>query len=176
VVKLSLDGDVLWTKCLATSEYDGIRDPVASGGALFAAGTTNGTLPGQSSQYGSYISKLDVSNGNEVWTHQFDVFLTTVTSLAADATGVYLGGWTGQPLPGQTQGESFDLFARKYDLSGVELWTRQIASPAYEGPAYITIASDRVYLTGRILGAVVYPKNHKSADSPMNFDTGKLGE
>ena len=45
-----------------------------------------------------------------------------------DGGNVYLAGWTYGALPGQTHAGVRDVFVRKYDGSGTELWTRQFGT------------------------------------------------
>ena len=64
---------------------------------------------------GGYLSRSN-SDGVEQWTKQVGDFPEAVT---VDTTGVYVFGRGGSPqLP----------FARKYDLGGNELWTRELSS------------------------------------------------
>src|SRR6185295_11877014 len=61
--------------------------------------------------------------GSEFGTEQYD----DGTAIAVDATGVYVAGRTEGVLPGQVEGGKIDGFVRKYDFSGIEIWTRQFS-------------------------------------------------
>src|SRR6185369_14181330 len=88
-------------------------------------------LPGQPQIFnnGAFIRKYD-PNGNEVWTRLFTAPEATgdtrAVAVALDATGVYMTGSTSGTLPGQrASGAGQDIFVRKYDTKGNEVWTRQ---------------------------------------------------
>lgn len=65
------------------------------------------------------------------WARQFDSPPAAAFQIAADSSGVYIGGITYKALPGQTKltatGGQTDGFLRKYDPSGNILWTREFA-------------------------------------------------
>src|SRR5262249_23646618 len=63
------------------------------------------------------------------WTRQFGTAVPDVAQgVAAGDTGVYVAGYTGGALPGQTSAGSEDAFVRLYDAAGNELWTRQFGT------------------------------------------------
>lgn len=94
----------------------------------------------------------------EPWTRQFgSAEGDKATSVAVDGEGnAYLAGETYGALPGQkSAGEGNDAFLRKYDPTGVELWTRQFGS-ALPDVAY-AVAVDRegnAYVAGETYGAL----------------------
>jgi len=66
--------------------------------------------------------------GTELWTRQFGTStFDAVLGLAADAAGgVYVTGYTAGAFGGEVSaGEGDDVFLRKYDTAGEELWNRQ---------------------------------------------------
>jgi hypothetical protein len=64
------------------------------------------------------------------WTRQFEILEATgVSELAIDATGVYAAGTTVDPLVTDPSIEGWDVYVRRYDLQGSELWTRLIGMP-----------------------------------------------
>jgi hypothetical protein len=93
-----------------------------------------------------------------VWTRQFGTPAhDAATSLALDADGnAYVGGWTGDALPGQTfAGGARDAFVRKYAHDGTAVWTRQFGTIAND--AVMDVAVDRaaaVYVVGQTSGAL----------------------
>ncbi len=70
----------------------------------------------------------------EVWTDQFGTTgYDKGWGVAVDATGVYVTGTTGGVLPDQTGAGSDDVFVRRYDTDGTEVWTRQFGTSSDEG-------------------------------------------
>jgi hypothetical protein len=83
-----------------------------------------------------------------------------VRRVGADGTGVYAwGGISGAALPGQSYaGGSSDVFLRRYDAAGNELWTRQFGTSESDFPgAAVAIDEDEsaVYVGGETNGALV---------------------
>jgi hypothetical protein len=77
--------------------------------------------------------------------------------VGADETGVYaLGGISGA-LPGQTYaGGPDDVFLRKYDHAGNELWTDQFGTSGDDFPAgAVAIDESAIYVGGLTTGALV---------------------
>jgi len=129
--------DVIWIRQFGTPAFDwagGVA--VDEGGNAYVAGSTGGTLPGQTSAGGiddAYVRKYD-SAGSELWTGQFGTPAGEfAAAVAVDGDGnVYAAGFTEGTLPGQTAAGSGDAYVRKYDSAGSELWTRQFGTPAFD--------------------------------------------
>src|SRR5262245_1827914 len=68
--------------------------------------------------------------GNIEWLHQFGTATSDEASdVAVDASrNVYVVGNTDDALPGQAAVGGVDLFLRKYDSAGNEVWTRQFGT------------------------------------------------
>ena len=81
------------------------------------------------------------------WIGQFGgVEPASDTVKAVDADGnVYVAGCTSGALPGQTAPGYTDVFVRKYDHSGTELWTRQFGSIDFERSYGISVDATGVY-------------------------------
>jgi hypothetical protein len=145
--KYDLNGNILWTRQFGSDRDDLAISVSATTTAVYVVGYTGGALPGQTSLGGSdaFIRKYDL-NGNEIWTRQFgttfpgvpyppDDFASSV--IAVDyfrsrvpvAFGIYVVGDTKGVFPGNFgTGSSSDVFIRKYDTDGNELWTRQFGT------------------------------------------------
>src|SRR5439155_520234 len=88
-------------------------------------------------------------DGNELWTRQFGTAgLDQAIGIAVDASGVYVTGNTTGTFPGQTSAGGEDAFARKYDLNGTELWTRQFGTAGYDLANSIAVDASGVYVAG----------------------------
>lgn len=68
------------------------------------------------------------------WTRQFGTSsYDNECGVAAGPQGeVYVAGWTRGALPGQTFAGEDDVFLRKYDPDGNEVWTRQFGTSGYD--------------------------------------------
>ncbi|MBI3935075.1 MAG: SBBP repeat-containing protein [Acidobacteria bacterium] len=89
------------------------------------------------------------------WIRQFG---TTGTDYAygvfVDTAGVYVVGRTDGTLPGQTNAGSFDAFARKYDVNGSVIWTRQFGSASNDDASGAVVDATGVYVVGETSGSL----------------------
>jgi hypothetical protein len=143
--KLDSGGSEVWTRHI---EAAGLGFGVAvDGTGVYVAGFGS-ALPGQASG-GIFLRKYDF-DGNELWTRQFSTGGSDgVGGVAVDGTGAYLTGWTDGAFSGSTNAGEFDVYLRKYDPDGNELWTRQFGSSASESATAIDADPSGVYITGR---------------------------
>lgn len=148
--KYDQTGNQLWERSVATNGVgSGFGVAADSTGAYIVGYAT--AIPGQPQIFnnGAFISKYD-PNGNVIWTRLFtaqEAFGDTrATTVAVDAEGVYMAGLTAGTLPGQkSSGTGRDIFVRKYDLSGNEMWTSQFGGGQASS---IAVNSTGVYVTG----------------------------
>jgi len=151
-------GTVTWTRQFGTVGTDDLHDvAVDEDGRIFVAGSTNGTLPGQTNSGGvdAVVRRYDAS-GNIVWTGQFGTPVGDHLDAIAvdDDGGVYVAGNTGGTLPGQTSAGGLDMLVRKYDANGNVLWTRQAGSSGADFALGIAVEDDDgVYVDGGTAGA-----------------------
>src|SRR5688572_13467727 len=121
-------------------------------GSTWPGSPTPGQLPGR--PISIFVRKHDAA-GNELWTRQF---VTTAVqphaTLSADATGVYVAGGTSAALPGQNLAGGTDVFVRKYDAAGSELWTRQFGTPDFDNARAVAADGTSVYVVGFAGGAL----------------------
>jgi len=152
--------DIGWIRQFGTSDYDyawGVAvDPSSN---VYVAGSTGGTLPGQTSAglRDAFVRKYDGS-GNEIWTRQFGTSGGDgAGGITIDGSGnIYVVGNTEGAFPGQLSSGGYDAFVRKYDGSGNEIWTRQFGTSGDEGVQDIAIdGSSNVYVAGYTWG--VFP-------------------
>jgi len=117
---------------------------------VYVAGYTTGTLPGQVSAGGqdAFVRKYDAA-GNLLWTRQFGTAGgARADGITADATGIYVTGDVVGSLPGQASAGDQDIFVRKYDFDGNELWTRQLGGPDLDDAYNIAAGESGVYVVG----------------------------
>ena len=160
VRKYDAAGTEVWTRMFGSEAgFSGPSDESVTaidvyGSAVYLAGLTRGSLPGHVNAGGSdaFVSKFD-TDGNALWTRQFGTTLSDQAhAIAADATGVYVGGETLGALPGQTSAGFRDAFVRKYDAAGTEVWTRQfgstVSSSSADTVSGIAVDASGVFVAG----------------------------
>jgi len=155
-------GKEIWTRQFGTQSQDGATGVTVDGaGNLYVVGFTRGAIAGQTSpvglDYDAYLRKYD-SDGNELWTRQFGTPRVLVEDLTSDvavdgAGNVYVVGFTSGPLPGQANLGEDDVYLRKYDSDGNELWARQSGSQTLDMANGVAIdGTGNVYVVGQLGG------------------------
>ncbi len=148
----SSDADHIdFIKQFGTSDVDSAKDVFADSSGVYVVGSTDGTLPDQTSQGGrdAFIRKYN-SGGDEIWTRQFglsdfeEVPTDEGNGVAADSSGVYVVGETQHSLD---EG-GLDAFIRKYNSEGDEIWTREFGTSAQDNAFAVSADSTGVYVVG----------------------------
>jgi hypothetical protein len=129
-------GVLQWARQFGTTDSDAAHAARVDGnGNVYVAGFTYGQLPAQASAGGvdAFLRKYDGA-GAEQWTRQIGSDQQDrAYSVSVDGSGsVYVAGYTGGTLPGQTSAGAYDAFVRKYDSAGAEEWTRQFGSSSFD--------------------------------------------
>src|SRR5262245_37560273 len=159
------DGNEAWTRQLGTTELEFFLGIAAHKSGVYIFGTTTGVFPGQTSAGGEdfFLLKLDFT-GNPVWVRQFgtsgDDNAVGVGGIAVDDTGIYVGSDVpgALALPGQSSVGGFaDVFLRKYDFEGSEVWTTQFGTACGENLFAVAVDSGGVYVVGGTQGDMVDP-------------------
>lgn len=166
------DGNEVWTRQFGTSDYDVVSSLTSDATGVYAAGWTWGTLPGQSNAGGrdAYVRKYDAS-GEEVWTHQFGSPGTDyANALTIDTTGVYIAGYTGAALAGQSWAGAGDIFLHNVDSNGNGRWTYQLGTAAEDAATALGVDTSGIYLAG-FTGAT-FPGN--SSEGPLDAFIAKV--
>jgi hypothetical protein len=139
-----------WARQFGTTGTDEALAVATAPNSVYVAGTaTNGAFPGftNAGNADAFVSKFDTS-GNHQWSRQFGTATRDrALGVAADATGVYVVGDTAGVLQGANIGSS-DIFVRKYDPNGNELWTRQFGGPNDDQGSAAAVDGTGVYVTG----------------------------
>jgi hypothetical protein len=156
VARYSLDGNELWTRQFGTALEDHLGGIAVRHGAVYVAGYTFGTLPGQTSAGGrdAVVRRYD-TDGNEMWTRQFGTSRgdgNALMGIAVDGRGVYVASIVGAAFPGYTSAGASDAFVRQYAPDGTELFTVQFGSPGPDSAQAVAADDSAVYLAGRVGG------------------------
>jgi uncharacterized protein (UPF0548 family) len=156
VCKYNADGEVEWTRQFGTADHDlALAVTADSLGGIYVAGYTEGTLPGQTNNLGYadiYVRKYNI-DGTELWTRQFGTLYDDVANaVTADASGIYVAGYTYGTLPEQSSAGSADAFIRKYDANGAVVWTSQFGTWTNDAADAVTADSTGIYVAGGTYG------------------------
>lgn len=155
--KYDPDGNVVWTRQFGTLSDDFLYGVYAHTSGVYVVGNINccgATFPGFPATAGAdaFIRKYS-GDGTELWTRLYGTSNADYAySVAADATGVYVGGTTSGALGIASGGN--DGYIRKFDHEGALIWTRQFGAGLPNGNAAndelyaIALGPDGVYASG----------------------------
>jgi len=145
-----------WTRLVGSNNIDygyaAAADPAGHG---ILAGATQGILAGgNAGRYDLFVARYDPA-GSRLWlvrrgTAERDFAYGT----AADAAGnIYVTGYTGAALDGQTHLGDWDIFLSRFGPGGNWIWTRQVGTGQKdEGRAVATDPSGNILMTGYARG------------------------
>ena len=156
VRKYDFDGTEVWTRQFGTSGFEEVLGVSATASGVYLAGRIRGAFPGQTDAGGDdiFVRKY-AADGTELWTRQFGTSgFDTAEAITADASGVYVTGFVGDALPGQVHTGGDDVFVRKYDSDGNELWTSQFGSASFDRAGGIATGPSGVYVVGMTVGVL----------------------
>jgi len=147
VRKYDSDGDVVWTRT-----YDGAANQNDGGYGIAVDGSGNVYVTGYEfvtgESYNIWVRKYN-SNGDEIWTRTHNGSANSQdggNGIAVDGSGnVYVTGWEG------VTGESDNIWVRKYNSNGDEIWTKTyngVANDADGGYGIAVDGSGNVYVNG----------------------------
>jgi hypothetical protein len=122
VVKYNSSGTKQWTKQLGTSSDDYASGVATDSSAnVYVTGYTRGGLDGTNAGGSDLFLVKYNSSGTKQWTKQLGTSSSDYAyGIATDSSGnVYVTGYTGGGLDGNTSAGSNDLFVVKYNSDGV---------------------------------------------------------
>ena len=133
---------------------------VDASGNLYLAGEFGCQQPPTGAgEYNAFVQKL-TSGGSQLWLREFGTgdqgnARDEATSIALDASGaVYVVGYVGGALPGQTSQGDADAFIRKYDSQGTELWTRQFGTAGEDKALAVAVDAGDIFVAGYVTGGL----------------------
>jgi hypothetical protein len=151
IARFNSDGGQQWLQMFGDNKSVDIESITTDRqGNVYFAGSTNGSLYGTNAGDWDIINgKLD-SNGTLTWAKQFGTDKEDIArAISFSPEGnLYMLGNTNGDLAGDVTPYDDDAFVRKYDLSGHELWTRQLDMGTSYGADLTTDGAGGVFLTG----------------------------
>ena len=150
----------IWTRLAGAGSHDFGCAVAADGfGSGVVAGATQGTAAGSNAgRFDLFIAKYDAA-GNRLWARQRGTTEREFAhGVATDIRGdIYVTGYTGSGLDGNTWYGSWDVFLMKFDSAGNWQWTRQDGTGREdEGRAITTDSSGNVFITGCVRGEYLF--------------------
>ena len=134
---------------------DSATDMTVLGHTAVVVGTTDGTLPGETSAGGRdiFVRALDATSLAPLWTDQFGSDQADDgVAVAAYGDAIYVLARTLGTVVGPTNLEKTDWVVRKYLDDGTPVWTKQFGT-AYNEPALgIAASSQGVFVVGNSVG------------------------
>jgi PKD domain/RTX calcium-binding nonapeptide repeat (4 copies)/Beta-propeller repeat len=167
------DGNESWTRQFGTAQFDAALGVSVDATGLYVAGFTGGVIlagpdPLNFSRMSTaFLRKYDIG-GSETWTRQFTVPSPRPTSFdSVDALdgSIYVAGATTGVIAGQTGAGMADAILRKYDSTGMILWTRQFGSSLNDSPLSVSVDASGIYVAGRTEGSLPGQANLGGADA-----------
>ncbi len=161
LTKYDLDGNLLWTRQLGTSQADFSYSVAVDGaGNPFISGWTRGSLGGPNAgNDDAFLTKYD-SDGNLLWTEQLGTPNYDYScSVAVDGAGnAFISGYTSGSLGGTNAG-STDAFVTKYDSDGNLLWTQQLGTSGSDYSYSVGVdGAGNAFISGYTSGSLGGPK------------------
>ena len=143
---------VAWTRHYGTAADEAARAIAVDDGGITVVGTTSGTyerpLPGGSD---GFIQRYDVA-GEVLWTREFGTpGQDWAKDVAADASGLTVL-WVSDGSF-ESRDNARDLYLRRYDRSGTELWTTSYVTPKDEEAGGIAADATGLTVVGTTMGA-----------------------
>ena len=152
------EGDIEWIQTIAT-EYAhpvanlDVRQAVAPDGSIYVTWDSTGLVPEQTTQIGDMdlILQKYSPSGDVIWTRQFGTTAKdSLIGIAADSSGVYVGGNTLGALDGFINpDQQIDGIVLKFDPGGNLLWSDEIGTNYPTPLKGIALTSGSLYVMGK---------------------------
>ena len=173
LTKYNPDGTKVWTRLLGTSSGD-YANALTTGidGAIYMAGYTYGNLDGQTDIGSTYRSNAFLTkyspDGTKAWTRLLGVSASDYANALTRGTdgAIYMAGYTGGNLEGETNSGGNDAFLTKYNPDGPQAWTRLLGTSSTDyAYALTTDSKGAVYMAGGTEGNLYGQTNSGNSDA-----------
>jgi hypothetical protein len=157
--KFTADGVRVWTRILGSVNADGAYAVATDAtGSVYVAGYVGASVDGLAHAGGQSdmcVWKFD-SDGTRVWTRSVgSASEESAYAVVTDGAGnVYVSGYGGAGLNGQTHHRLWDLILCKFSADGVLLWTRMWGGSANDRTFGVAVdPSGNIYVPGHTEGS-----------------------
>ena len=153
--RYSTDGTAAWTKQFGTTANDSVAAIAVTSAAVYVAGTTAGTLSGETPSGGNdaFVAKFGL-DGTPLWHRQFGTpAYDAASAVSARGADLYVGGATNGELAHQRRALQ-DAFIRRYNDAGEAIWTKQFGTSDDDVVDGMGATATGVYLSGWTTGTV----------------------
>jgi len=141
-----------------SSDEEGNDVTVDSSDNIYVTGYTEGGLDGYISSGGKDLILVKYNSSlTKQWTKQLGTSSHDVgEGVTVDSkNNIYVSGYTGGGLDGNTNSGSLDIFLVKYNSSGTKQWTQQLGSTSSDVGFKVSVdSSDNIYVTGYTEGGL----------------------
>ena len=138
--KYDPDGNPLWIRQFGPSNRDRMLGVAATGNGIYVVGETN-PLPGTGSTSGGLFVRRYDAAGNTLWTRQDQPGYSGSSPVAADDTGIYVGGYLSRTSPSAPHGQALFRYAENGELQ----W-RKVLSTQDEAGLSLTADNTGLYM------------------------------
>ena len=171
ITKYNPDGTKVWTRLLGANNYSSSQAlTTGNDGSIYVSGDTGGILDGQTYNGGNYDAFITKYNpdGTKVWTRLLGS--SSFESASALTTGsdgsIYVSGYTGGNLDGQTNSGDWDAFITKYTSDGTKVWTKLLGTSGRDEANTLSTGGDgSIYVSGYTIGNLDGKTNSGSFDA-----------
>jgi uncharacterized protein DUF1996 len=148
------DGTELWTRMYGTASDDFISSIAARSDALFVAGSTGATWPGETSRGGvdAFVSRLGTGGALD-WTRQLgSPGDDAAAAVAVEGNDVYVAGSANGALLGETALGETDAFAARYLKNGAPVWSTEFGTNDFDQVYGAAVNGTSLYVAGTTHG------------------------
>ena len=178
IAKLDPTGALLWTDSLPAADQTSASDVAVHASGVFVVGRTNGALPGSTNlgNYDAFLAEYSAT-GEQLWIRQFgSAEFDEARGLAADETGIYVGGTTCRLNPPAAEGlarnPTCDVFVSEFTVQGGDVSTVQFGTGQDDLARDLSLDWTGVYVTGLTNG--VFPGEGSSRGGDWDAFVAKV--
>jgi len=156
LVKFSLQGTQLWVSQWGSNVTDQAFGVAADKkGGVAVVGATAGNLAGTNLGLTDVCVRRFSTSGAVLWTRQFGTPMSdSASAVAADRSGIYVGGLTAGSLSPAGNAGGYDGFVRRYSLDGTADWTKMVRNAGYNDVAALALVDGALYAGGSTEGVL----------------------
>lgn len=174
ITKFNNSLDVLWTKFLSTTDNErSSAIAVDSGGSVYVAGITYGSIGGDFENQGDadlFLAKFN-GEGEKVWARQWGSEKNDeISAISIDSEdNIYVAGGTIGELDDNMNIGGSDMFITKFNDSGTKQWTKQWGTDEGESALAIAIDSENNVIAAGVTAGEMDHCEHAEIDTEYPY-------